>query len=296
MTEIAERFTDEELVSVHELDRDGVQALQQRAAEAVDMGFGFRDLLADGGPGPELAVIPAGRFLFGSSPEEFGHKPDEAPRRWAAVRRPFAMGRFTVTAAEFQRYQEATGFTFRSDLLRAEGDFPVMNLRIEEVQDYLRWLSEQTGARYRLPTEVEWEYACRAGTRTPFAFGESVDCHQVHFNPAFPYEEQKQKKRWFLPRCLPMASALEVGRYPCNAWGLHDMHGNIWEFTASRWSESLPAPTVDEQASTLRRGKPIVVRGGSYFDMGVRARSAARQRRVWDELDVNIGFRVVREL
>ena len=74
------------------------------------------------------------------------------------------------------------------------------------------------------------------------------------------------------------------------------MHGNVWEFTASRWSESLPATTGDDQASTLRKGKPIAVRGGSYFDMAVRARSAARQRRVWDELDVNIGFRVVREL
>ena len=281
---------------VSDLDRDGVQALQQAAADAADVGFGFRDLCADGHGGPELAVIPPGRVLMGSTPQEFGHDPSEAPRRWITVSRPFAMGRFAVTADQCARYQAATGFRFRRDLIRTAGDQPVINIRLRQARDYLDWLSEQTNARYRLPTEAEWEYACRAGTTTPFHFGESVTCAQAHFNPSFPYEEQKQGRRWFMPRCLPARLPLEVGRYPCNAWGLHDMHGNVWEFTASRWTESQTGTDADAHIATLREGKNIVVRGGSFFDMAVRARSAARMRRVWDELDTNIGFRVVREL
>ena len=286
----------DELPCVNELDREGLHALQLQAADAAGFGFGFRDLCGDGRGGPELAIIPPGRFLMGSTALEFGHLPDESPRRWVKVERPFAMGRFTVSAEEFDRFREASGFRFRRDLITTSGAQPVINLRLQQAQAYLDWLSEQTGAHYRLPTEAEWEYACRAGSDGPFHTGDSISCAEAHFNPSFPYEEQKQGRRWFRPRCLPTRLPLEAGRYPCNAWGLHDMHGNVWEFTASRWTDSHHGASAHAHETTLNPGRPIVVRGGSFFDMAVRARSAARMRRVWDELDTNIGFRVVREL
>ncbi len=207
--------------------------------------------------------------------------------RVVPLRRPFALGRYTVTAEEFGLFQTESGFRFRPDLITSRGQQPVINIRRTEAEAYAAWLSDKTGERYRLPTEVEWEYACRAGSLTPFAFGESVTCREVNYNPSFPYEEQRQKRKWYLPRCMPMSLPEAVGQKPANAWGLHDMHGNVWEFTADDWQEARPG------VMGVRR---IVVKGGSYFDSSILARSAARRPRVIDELDVNLGFRLLREL
>jgi formylglycine-generating enzyme required for sulfatase activity len=117
-----------------------------------------------------------------------------------------------------------------------------------------------------------------------------VSCREVHFNATLPYEEARQKRRFFLPRCVPLNRALPVGGRPGNTWGLHDMHGNMWEFTRTQWHDSHAAEQRDTKA------KRIVVKGGSWFDAAVFARSAARRPRLRDELDVNLSFRVLREL
>lgn len=263
--------------------------LQWDTASAHCLSVAFHDTLADGSPGPQLMVIPAGGFEMGSPPDEFGHRPEEGPVRYSHVTRPFALGRCTITADEFKLFEAATGWRWRSDLIVAKGDLPVMNIRTPEAEAYCRWLSEQTGHRYRLPTETEWEYACRAGTTTAFHFGDSVTCREVHFNATLPYEEARQKKRFFLPRCVPLNSALPVGGRPANTWGLHDMHGNMWEFTCTPWD---PA---QRNLGPGGRNKRMVVKGGSWFDAAVFARSAARRPRLRDELDVNLGLRVLRE-
>lgn len=264
--------------------------LQWDTASALGLSVHFHDTLADGDAGPELMVIPAGSFEMGSPPAEFGHRPDEGPLHYRHINRPFALGRCTITADEFEHYARATGWRWRSDLIVAKGRLPVMNIRTPDAEHYCRWLSEQTGHRYRLPTEAEWEYACRAGTTTAFHYGDSVTCREVHFNATLPYEEARQRRRFFLPRCLPLNSALPVGERPPNTWGLHDMHGNMWEFTCTTWDEGHKPEQRGE------RGKRIVVKGGSWFDAAVHSRSAARRPRLRDELDVNLGLRVLREL
>jgi formylglycine-generating enzyme required for sulfatase activity len=279
-----------ELPFVPDLSEQQRLQLQWDTAARLGLSVSFHDPLRDGGNGPQLMLVPGGSFEMGSPPHEFGHRPDEGPQHYRHITRPFALGRCTITADEFARFERDTGWHWRSDLIVAEGNLPVMNIRIADAEHYCRWLSEQTGHRYRLPTEAEWEYACRAGTTTPFHFRDSVSCREVHFNATLPYDEAKQRRRFFLPRCVPLNSALPVGDRPANIWGLHDMHGNMWEFTSTDWSDH------HRPGQPTRRSKWIVVKGGSWFDAAVFARSAARRPRLRDELDVNLGLRVVREI
>jgi len=272
------------------------QRLQYETARALRLESVFRDRLAGGAQGPELAVVPAGMFDMGSHPGEFGHRREEGPSHYQQIAQPFAIGIHPVTAEEFGEFERATGWCWRPDLITSEGRHPVINIRHGEAEAYCAWLSEQAGQHYRLPSEAEWEYACRAGTSTPFAFGDSVSCREVHFKAAFPYEEARDRRRFYLPKCAPIAKTVPVGSYQANAWGLHDMHGNVWEMSGSNWSNSYTSLPRSHPAPAARRNKWIVVRGGSWFDAAVYARSAARRPRLRDELDVNLGFRVVREL
>lgn len=284
------------LLFVHDLSVAPLRALQAQAAEAANLPVAFDDRLKIGGQGPRMRVIPPGVFEMGSPADEFGHRPEEGPLHYQQMAAPFAIGQVPVTADEFARFSEATGWVWRSDLIRSHGRHPVINVRHGEAEDYCHWLSEQTGQHYRLPSEAEWEYACRAGTLGPFAFGDNVSCKDVHFKAVFPYEEAKREQRFFLPKCAPIAKTVETGCYQANAWGLQDMHGNVWEMTSENWRNSYSKLPRRHPAPVARRNKWIVVRGGSWFDAAVYARSAARRPRLRDELDVNLGFRVVREI
>jgi formylglycine-generating enzyme required for sulfatase activity len=284
-------------VTMHRMDTPDLLDLQQQAARAAGLSVSFRDRSRDDVPVPELLVIPAGEFEMGSDASEFGHQKTESPRRFVSIERPFALGRHPVTKAEFAAFQAATGWKPRPEVLwPAGGRQPVFNVRMRDAEAYLAWLREQTGQRYRLPTEAEWEFAARAGTSTAFAFGDSVGCRDVHFNSLFPYEERRERRRWYLPLCIPTPRPLDVGSFPPNLWGLHDMHGNVQEFTATPWRDShtdLPRNGVYRRTGDEEW---LVVKGGSWFDPAVACRSAARRRRHITEMDTNLGFRVLREL
>jgi formylglycine-generating enzyme required for sulfatase activity len=284
--------TSVDLPFVHDLSPKDLLELQKAAAQDYRLDISFRDALRSGGQGPELAVIPAGRFLIGAAPQEYAAHPTEYPQHYQKVEKPFALGRYLLTADEFARFQKATGFAFSQELLTTTGDEPVINLRFHEVQDYLAWLSAETGQRYRLPTEVEWEYAARAGTTTPYYFGETVTCKEVHANPR---RELNDGSRITGPTCLRYPRAIPVGCFAYNLWGLYDMHGNVWEFTQSPWRQTY-TDLLPENRPLSEQSPWVVVRGGSWFEPLTRARSAARSKRLWDELDVNLGFRVLREL
>jgi formylglycine-generating enzyme required for sulfatase activity len=283
-------------VTMHRMDTPDLLDLQQQAARAAGLSVSFRDRSRDDVPVPELLVIPAGEFEMGSDASEFGHQKTESPRRFVSIERPFALGRHPVTKAEFAAFQAATGWKPRPEVLwPAGGRQPVFNVRMRDAEAYLAWLREQTGQRYRLPTEAEWEFAARAGTSTAFAFGDSVGCRDVHFNSLFPYEERRERRRWYLPLCIPTPRPLDVGSFPPNLWGLHDMHGNVQEFTATPWRDShtdLPRNGVYRRTGDEEW---LVVKGGSWFDPAVACRSAARRRRHITEMDTNLGFRVLRE-
>ncbi len=279
-----------------DLDNSEIQQLQRDTAQSLNLPVFFSDTLKSGEKGPELAVIPAGQYEMGSSYDEFGHRKEEYPQHYTQIQKPFAIGRFTVTADEFELFRKDTEFFVRPDLIWSKGKEPVINIRLADANLYLEWLSDQTGESYRLPTEAEWEYAARAGSTTAFHFGDEVTCKEVHFHSLFPYNEAKNNKRWFLPRCSPLAKVLEVGTKPANLWGLHDVHGNVWEFTSTYWKDSHLFNNRDGSDNSNFISPLYVTKGGSWFDEAIHARSAARKKRLFDEMDTNLGFRVVREI
>jgi formylglycine-generating enzyme required for sulfatase activity len=281
---------------VDELNREQIKALQLSTAASAGVKPFYRDTLKSGALAPELAVIPAGRFDMGSDATEFGHQREEFPRHLIHVRHPFALGIYPLTAEEFDQFRKATEWYLRPELIWHSGRYPVINIRMEDIKLYLAWLSDETGQTYRLPTEAEWEYAARAGTETPFYHGEDVSCKEVHFNPLFPYKEARENRRWYMPRCFPSPKASETGIRPPNAWGLHDMHGNVWEFTSNHWTPSHLNANRDGSPSASANPYWYVTKGGSWFDPASLARSAARKKRYLDEMDTNLGFRVLREL
>lgn len=280
---------------VHDLNRKELQALQRKAADEAGVGIAVIDYFDDGYSAGEMAVIPPGMFEMGALPAEFGFDKTEGPQHYVGIQQAFAMGRYTVTAEAFAVFEKETGWKPVPGLIKAGGNFPVINIRLRDAMAYAKWLTQKTGHVYRLPTEAEWEYSARAGTLTAFVFGDSVTCRDVHFNAAFPYNELKQKKRWFLPRCVPLPKAIPVGSQPPNAWGLHEVNGNVWEFTTSPWTNSHANARRDGRDPDITSNW-IVTKGGSWFDPAIKSRTAARMPRHRSELDVNLGFRLVREL
>ena len=294
-----------------DIEPEQLQASQQKIASQFNKDRYFSDPMQSGGQGPELAVIPPGLFEMGSTPSEYGHHRQESPQHYVSIHQAFAIGRHAVTAAEYNRFREATHWQLRPELIWSTGNKPVINIRIGDTKLYLEWLSKETGEIYRLPTEAEWEYATRAGTATPFHFGSNVSCKEIHFDSLTPYlpetpdtnDKSSEWKKWFklpqlpqLPRCLPMPVSIEVGTKPANLWGLHEVHGNVWEFTESPWTPSHINANRDGSASTSNLSKWYVTKGGSWFDSAIHARSASRMKRHFEEMDTNLGFRVIREL
>jgi formylglycine-generating enzyme required for sulfatase activity len=268
-------------------------ALQVHAAAAAGLpDIHFQDRLSDGSAAPALAVIPAGSFEYGAAPQETAPAQDR-PRRVALIERSFALGAYAVTTEEFERYAHATGWQPRVELAWLAGRMPAINVRQTDARDYCAWLSRETGRRYRLPTEQEWEYACRAGAATAYPQGDRISPAEANYNARQSYDAVRPKRPRLLSRCFIRCGAKVVGSLPANRWGLHDMTGNVWEFTASPWTRdhaSLPERPLPG------RPQAAVTKGGSWFDGPEDCRAAARRRRLENELDTNLGFRVLREL
>jgi formylglycine-generating enzyme required for sulfatase activity len=271
-----------------------IKQLQQDIADNFGLPLFFTDTLKNGSKAPELAIIPAGQYEMGSNKNEFGHSKEEYPQHYSHIHKPYAIGRFTITAEEFDVFINDTEWQIRPELIHSTGKEPVINIRAHDANLYLNWLSKQTGERYRLPTESEWEFAARAGTTTAFHYGDEVTCKEVHFHSLFPYNEAKQKKHWYLPLCAPASKALEVGTKEPNDWGLYDVHGNVWEFTDSPWRDTHLNNNRDGSSDLISPW--IVTKGGSWFDDAIHSRSASRKKRLYEEMDTNLGFRIVREL
>ena len=283
---------------VHEMDPAGLRLAQQQAAQAAGLSVYFSDTLyASAIKGPELAVIPPGWFVIGSPEDEPGHDGRESPQCHVQISHAFAIGRYTITAEQWQQFAADTGFRPGRELIWPKGREPIVNVRMADVENYILWLAAQTGQHYRLPTEAEWEYAARAGSQTAFHFGDMASCKEVLFKPIFPMPSKKKSIWSFIPQCSALNWALEVGTKPPNLWGLHDVHGNVWEVTTTPWQPSHDYTSGDGHWCAARgQNERIVIKGGSWFDPAIAARSAARRSRLRDELDVNMGFRLVREI
>lgn len=235
---------------------------------------------------PEMVVLPAGTFMMGSTDEErkttaaAGASEEtlatETPRHRVTIGARFAVGRYPVTFEEYDRFVEKTGSDKPEDKGWGRGRRPVINVRWEDAKAYVEWLSKETGETYRLLTEAKWEYACRAGTETRYCFGDTITEKQANFRGK-------------------VGKTTEVGSYPANAWGLHDVHGNVWEWVEDVWHDGYDGAPDDGSAWTEggvsdRR----VVRGGSWSDFPRSARSAYRS---WFDIGYrgdSSGFRVAR--
>jgi formylglycine-generating enzyme required for sulfatase activity len=222
--------------------------------------------------GMKLALVPAGPFRLGSPQSEAQRGEDEGPQREVVIARPFYLGIYPVTQREF----EAVLGHNPAHFTKGNGggpDHPVEQVSWDEAVEFCRRLSalpaeRQAGRVYRLPSEAEWEYACRACTATPFAWGESLGATQANFDGTRPYGSAPSGPH--LGRTSP------VGSYKPNAWGLYDMHGNVWE-----WCQDWYTPTTHR-----------ALRGGSWNNSGHLCRSARRQKYAPDFRGDTVGFRV----
>jgi formylglycine-generating enzyme required for sulfatase activity len=237
---------------------------------------------------PEMVVIPAGEFLMGSPHAKAERQDDEGPQHVVRFSRPFALGRYAVTFDEYDRFCSETGHGKPSDHGWGRGTRPVIDVNWEDATAYCAWLSGETGEPYRLPSESEWEYACRAGTTTPFSFGATISTDQANYDGNHAYGSGRQG--------IYRQKTVPVGSLPKNPWGLHEMHANVWEWVADAWRDSYAGAPEDGSAvggdSTALR----VLRGGSWDNYPGNVRSAYRSRNSPDRRNLGIGFRLARTL
>jgi formylglycine-generating enzyme required for sulfatase activity len=229
---------------------------------------------------PEMVVVPDGEFMMGSPKSEKGRHSDEEPWHLVRIGRPFAIARFEVTFEEWEACVAGGGCGgYRPDDRGwGRGRRPVINVSWADAQAYVEWLSDVTGARYRLPSEAEWEYAARAGTAMAYWWGESSDTARANYAGR-------------------VGKTVEVGGYAPNPWGLYDTAGNVWEWVEDCWHEGYSGAPPDNspwtgKCSSSRR----VVRGGSWLGDPRDVRSAFRYGGEPGGRDLNLGFRVSRTL
>src|ERR1043166_8344409 len=213
---------------------------------------------------PRMVVIPAGEFMMGSPPSE---QQAETQHR-VTIAKPFAVGKFEVTFDEWDACVAEGGCFRKGDGGWGRGRRPVIDITWSDAKAYADWLSRKTGKAYRLLTEAEWEYAARAGTTSRFAFGDTLSPAQANFDGSSdgsgPSEENRQK-------------TLPVGSFPANAFGLHDMHGNVVEWVEDCWHADYAADTPADGSAWLSGNcDGRVMRGGSWEDSQEELRSAAR--------------------
>ncbi|MBZ4194798.1 MAG: SUMF1/EgtB/PvdO family nonheme iron enzyme [Candidatus Contendobacter sp.] len=255
----------------------------------------MRDRLNDSSQGPEMVAIPAGAFLMGSPPQEKGRYADNEFLHPVQIDKAFAIGKYEVMFHEYDRFATATGRTLPDDKRWGRSRLPVINVSWQDAMAYAEWLSQQTGARYRLPTEVEWEYAARARTTTSRYWGDDPDQGCAYANAA-DLDGKQLFVGWTEMKCHDgHIYTAPTGSYRSNDFGLHDMAGNVLEWTCSLYDkDSRVAPVQSCEAMTGER--EFVVRGGSWNDEPRNVRSADRHRSPPDFRDYYLGFRLVREL
>jgi formylglycine-generating enzyme required for sulfatase activity len=240
--------------------------------------------------GMKLALIPAGEFLMGSPPNEKGRSHEERVPHHVQVSRPFHMGIHEVTRGQFRQFVDATNWQTQAEKSRKQDSWrsnrqfeqddnhPVLFVSWTDAQEFCRWLSHKEGRNYRLPTEVEWEYACRAGTATAFHQGDSLTSQQANIDDA-PGPSRG--------RTTP------VGSFPSNAWGLYDMHGNVWEWCQDAVHVLPPKASLPDDTALHFKVEKRVLRGGSWDSPGRVCRAAVSSTYSPGHNSNYLGFRVV---
>lgn len=259
--------------------------LSKLKGQGIEVGQVFRDCPEC----PEMVVLPPGRFTMGSSAEEAQRGNDESPQHKVDISYPLTVGKYEVTFAEWDACFTAGGCTHRpEDEGWGRGRRPVINVSWNDAQEYVKWLSGKTGKPYRLPSESEWEYAARAGTTTPFFTGNCITTNQASYDGTSGY-----------PHCVPQSKVslnqtAEVGSHAPNAFGLHDLHGNAWEWVQDCYNATYAGAPGDGKAWIEGECGLRIQRGGAWDYYATYLRSAYRGREAPDYRYPNYGFRVAR--
>jgi formylglycine-generating enzyme required for sulfatase activity len=271
----------------------GVRAAPLRLRRYRRKNQGFYEEL---GEGVRLTMmqIPAGRFVMGAPEDEEESRDKERPQHEVSVA-GFFMGRYPVTQAQWRAVAgyEPIDHKLNPDPSHFKGDNrPVERVSWDDAQEFCRWLSVKSGREYRLPSEAEWEYACRAGTTTPFHFGETLDSEIANYDaqgelfgqPVYGAGKKGEDRE----------ETTDVGQFPGNEWCLHDMHGNVWEWCEDDWHSSYEgAPTDGSAWLEENNTKNKLLRGGSWSGLPRDCRSAYRSNVSRDGRYNDVGFRVV---
>jgi formylglycine-generating enzyme required for sulfatase activity len=270
------------------------------------------DVTSENSIGMKMVLIPPGEFPMGSPNGEEDRRGDEKQHS-VRLSTAFFVGQTEVTKGQFAEFVRDTGykteaetdgkggyayvdgnweqdpqFIWRNAGFTQGDDHPVVNVSWNDAQKFCEWLSSKEGVRYRLPTEAEWEYACRAGTSTPFHFGDELHGGQANFDGNYPYGTSTEGP--YLERTTT------VGSYSANAFGVFDMHGNVWEWCGDWYASDYfeTSGSVDPRGPST--GSSRVVRGGSWSSSAIYCRSASRVGYEPSYRNNGNGFRVVCEL
>jgi formylglycine-generating enzyme required for sulfatase activity len=301
----------------------------EQGAEGLSEGFRLNESLLGGGPasapasGKEplaltLLWIPPGRFWMGSPETEPERRDSEGPQHLVQLQ-GFFMSQTPITQAQWravagwqERPGERWGRELKTDPSRfqsnegqgekkvrlLEGESNTDNRPVEQVSwldaiEFCHRLSKRTGRSYTLPSEAQWEYACRAGTTTPFHFGDTISPELANYDDNYAYADG--------PKGIYCEQTTPVGMFPANAWGLHDMHGNVWEWCLDEWHEGYEGAPTDGRAwvdgtegdKSKETKKTRLLRGGSWDSSPRGCRSAYRYHFRPDDAFDYVGFRVV---
>jgi formylglycine-generating enzyme required for sulfatase activity len=232
----------------------------------------------------KMVKIPAGKFMMGSPASEEARNENEGPRHQVKVSE-FYLGQTLVTQGQWQALMGSNPSKFQGD-----GELPVDSVSWLAAMDFCQKLSQKTSRTYRLPSEAEWEYACRAGTTTPFAFGETITSAVANYDGNYTYKKAAKGKY--------RQKTTVVGSFPANLFGLYDMHGNLWEWCLDEWSDNYQNAATEGRVNTvdfisMDKNTVHVMHGGSWEDDPGTCRGARRDGINADFQDVNLGFRIV---
>jgi formylglycine-generating enzyme required for sulfatase activity len=286
----------------------------------------FTDALKNGARGPQMVVVPHGGFRMGAGAGDARASDNEKPQRAIRFDRGFAMSVTEVTVGDYRRFVAATGrrtradrrgysmaydersgnfardsgVDWRSDYAGAQAgdDLPVLHVSAKDAEAYAKWLSDQSGQRYRLPSEAEFEYALRAGGTTTYPWGDG-DPPRATGNFTGERDRSPTGRRW--NNAFPgygdgYWGPAPVGRFAANAWGVRDLEGNVSEWVADCWHDGYRRAPKDAAAWLNPGCRTRVVRGGSWASAPAQVRSSWRAPAAVDSTNARIGFRVVREI
>ena len=256
-----------------------VLTVEQQKAKAAEPGSDFKECASGC---PVMIVIPSGKFTMGSPENEPDRDASEGPQHEVTVAEPFAVSKFEVSFEEWDACVAAAACPHVPDQW-GRGRMPVINVNWRDAKQYVAWLSQLTRKKYRLLTEAEWEYAARAGAMTRYSWGDDPRGGNANCDGC--------GSRWDRQQTAP------VGSLKPNAFGLHDMLGNVWEWVEDRWHENYNGGPTDASA-WLGGGDPNyrVVRGGSWRNESELVRSAVRFSRNINVRFDTLGFRIARTM